>query len=103
MGYRVMITNESGEGIPGVVYFYDNQGTKTGAYEVPVGGIDLPPDLVTQATTFHFDADGYIGVDLLQLGEINNITLVHNDPGSRIGVVILILLGLAVAGKLLKL
>lgn len=104
MSYRVHIANEAGEGIPGVVYFYDSNGIETGSIQIPASGGDIPPEVVSSTSAFHIDAPGYIGYDVLHLNGLNNFVLVKEGEGkSKIPLILLILLGLAVAGKILKL
>src|SRR5215467_15314894 len=96
MGYRVHITDEKNVGLPGLILFYDLDGLQIGSYEIPVGGIDLPEDLVNVAATFHIDSPGYIGYDTFQLGELNNFVLVR-DTSIKAGITILFVIGLFVA------
>lgn len=101
MGYRVHITDEKNVGIPGVILFYDLDGLQIGSYEIPVGGIDLPEDLVTVAATFHIDSPGYVGYDTFQLGELNNITLVK-DTSVRVGIATLAIIAAFVVYSIVK-
>jgi hypothetical protein len=101
MAYRVHISDEQGVGIPGVILFYDLDGLQIASYEIPVGGIDLPPELVDVAAAFHVDSPGYIGYDALQLGELSNITLVR-DTSVRAGITVLVVIGLFVAYSFIK-
>lgn len=102
MAYKVHISDESGHGIQGTVYFYDADGLKIGEFAVPVEGGDAPPDLVEKATTFQVDSPGYIGYAVLQLGELNNFQLVADNSKKQLGGILLIAI-LAGLGKLLKL
>lgn len=101
MAYRIHITDENNVGIPGVILFYDLDGLQIGSYPIPIGGVDLPGELVEVASTFHIDSPGYIGFDTFQLGELNNITLVK-DTSIRAGITVLVIVGLFVAYSFIK-
>jgi len=102
MDYRVHITNEKGEGVGGSIYLYDSSGNLVTVVDIPVTGGLVPGGLAEQATTFHIDSPGYIGYDILQLADMGNYTLVKEE-NHAIFYVVVVLLGLAAVGKLLKL
>lgn len=101
MSYRIHITDEKNVGIPGVILFYDIDGLQIGSYDIPVGGAELPADLVSVAATFHIDSPGFIGYDTFQLGELNNIILVK-DTSIKAGITVLFVIGLFVAYSFFK-
>lgn len=100
--YRIEIVDESGKGLPGLIIFYDADGLQIGNYEIPVGGIDLPADMVTVSSAYHIDSPGYIGYDTTHLDQENTVTLVEDTNLIKPITVAFVLIGLFVASRLLN-
>ena len=101
MDYKVHIVNEKGEGIGGTITFFDSDGLELGKFTVPIEGANAPTDMVEVSTTYQVDSPGYIGYAVLSLSDWNEFTLVKDGSNKTI-VLVLIALGILLAGKLIR-